>query len=226
MTSSSSFRFPRAIRTYHGHPATLVAVVTLLACLAIDLAAPDPVAAYPIYSDGAGEGGTGRAVLGSAPTAFLPPFGPRIALPAILRLPSVGVRMDIESVGATPDGGMDVPQDPSGAGWYRYGARPGEPGNAAIGGHVDYGGKIRPFWYLDKLAIGDPVEIQLSDGTTVTYYVRWERMYDPNDAPLMEIFGSSGVPEVTLITCGGEFDRATRQYLGRFVVRASSVPPR
>ncbi len=39
-----------------------------------------------------------------------------------------------------------------------------------------------------------------------------------------EVFGGSEVPDITLITCGGAFDRQTRQYLSRLVVRAALQP--
>lgn len=219
---------PPAIQTGKAPTATAVAVASILAWLVAALFTPPTAGAHPLYDDATGGAiGGGQTVLGSMPVGFLPySTGSRIGLPRVLKLPSVGIVMDVEAVGATPDGGMDVPLDPADAGWYKYGARPGEPGNAAIGGHVDYGGKIRPFWYLSSLKTGDPIEMGLSDGTTVTFYVRWERWYDPNNAPLLEIFGSAGVPEITLITCGGEFDHTTRQYLSRLVVRASATPAR
>jgi len=146
-----------------------------------------------------------------------------VALPKSIRFPSVGVTTAIEEVGATADGGMDVPGDPARAGWYRYGPRPGDAGNAAIAGHVDWAGKLMPFWNLNRLKLGDPVEILAADGRTLRFEVRWSRWYDAEDDPTTEIFASSGTPEVTLVTCGGAFDPKTREYSLRLVVRASQV---
>lgn len=146
-------------------------------------------------------------------------------LPARLRLPSIGVEMEVEAVGDTPDGNMGAPTDPDRAGWYQFGPRPGERGNAAIGGHVDWDGRARPFWYLRRLQEGDPVEVVSADGQLFEFQVQWMRMYDVSDAPLEEIFGSSGIPEVTLITCGGTFDHYNHAYLSRLVVRAAMRVP-
>jgi LPXTG-site transpeptidase (sortase) family protein len=146
-----------------------------------------------------------------------------VALPKSIRFPTVGVTTEIEQVGATGDGGMDVPVDPARAGWYRYGPRPGDQGNAAIAGHVDWGGKVMPFWNLNRLKAGDPVEILAADGRTFEFKVKWSRWYDAEDAPIQEIFGSSGASEVTLVTCGGNFNSKTREYSHRLVVRASQA---
>ena len=38
-----------------------------------------------------------------------------------------------------------------------------------------------------------------------------------------EIFSNNGSPELTLITCGGRYEAATRSYLDRLIVRARQV---
>ena len=143
-------------------------------------------------------------------------------LPSLLRLPTIGVEMEVEPVGATEDGSMGTPTDPAKAGWYSYGPRPGANGNAAIGGHVDWDGIVRPFWYLRRLQTGDPVEVVSSDGERFEFTVQWLDWYDIDSAPVDEIFASSESPELTLITCGGTFDVASHQYLSRLVVRAAA----
>jgi sortase (surface protein transpeptidase) len=51
--------------------------------------------------------------------------------------------------------------------------------------------------------------------------VVWKQLYDARSAPVEEITGSTDEPVITLITCGGEFDRTLRSYTGRWVVRAA-----
>lgn len=142
-----------------------------------------------------------------------------VGLPKRIKIPVIEVDAEIEFVGLTPEGAMDAPRDPDKIGWYRLGPRPGEPGNAAMAGHVDWAGRIRAFWGLKDLDPGDTIEVVSQEGARYRFAVRWVRSYDAAKAPLEEIFGSSGVPEITLITCGGVFDRRTKQYLSRVVVR-------
>ena len=57
-----------------------------------------------------------------------------------------------------------------------------------------------------------PVEVELANGARLGYQVRTiERV--PKDAlPADRLFARSGPPRLTLVTCGGDFDWATRSY--------------
>ncbi len=142
-------------------------------------------------------------------------------LPKLVRIPSIGVEARFEYVGLTPDGAMDIPKDPNDVAWYSLGPRPGEPGNAVIAGHVDWGGKTAVFWKLDELKAGAIVQVLAVDGRMYEFVVQSLRWYDAETAPVSEVFAQSDATEVTLITCGGVFDRESRQYLSRLVVRAA-----
>lgn len=198
----------------------LTVIPTVAASTAIPTVAPASPEVLSATPQVPGAGGTDRSSTDSSRGIER---GSLVALPKSIRFPSVGAATEIEQVGATADGGMDVPSDPARAGWYRYGPRPGAAGNAAIAGHVDWAGKLMPFWHLNLLKSGDPVEILTADGRTFNFVVRWSRWYDAEDAPATEIFASSGTPEVTLVTCGGAFDPKTRDYSLRLVVRASQA---
>ena len=140
--------------------------------------------------------------------------------PRRLTIPSIGVDAGFEYVGLTADGAMGVPKDPSKAAWYSLGPRPGEPGNAVVAGHVDWGGKTVVFWRLRDLRAGDEVSVTAVDGKKYSFVVTSHRWYDAAAPAVDEVFGQTTDPELTLITCVGDFDRKTRQYLSRLVVRA------
>jgi sortase (surface protein transpeptidase) len=137
-------------------------------------------------------------------------------------IPSIGVDASVEQVGVTADGAMDTPADPWNTGWYAPGVRPGEAGNAAIAGHVDYHG-IGPvvFWDLNKLAVGAEVLVVTDTGQTLRFTVRGSEYYTDSNAPLLDIFGPANTVNLNLITCGGTFDPATRHYDQRLVVFTS-----
>ena len=114
---------------------------------------------------------------------------------------------------------MATPEDPWNTGWYAPGVKPGQTGNAAIAGHVDYHG-IGPvvFWDLNKLAVGAEVLVVTNAGQTLRFVVRGSEYYTDANAPLLDIFGPANTVDLNLITCGGTFDPATRHYDQRLVV--------
>ena len=156
------------------------------------------------------------------PPAFTPDdHTPSVELPIRLRVPSLGVDADVEYVELAGDGSMDVPKDPDNVAWYQPGPKPGEPGNAIIAGHVDWGGRTAVFWGLRTLTPGDVIKVLAADGGRYEFVVDWLKWYDAETAPVDEVFGQSGATELTMITCGGTFDQRTRQYLSRLVVRST-----
>jgi hypothetical protein len=146
------------------------------------------------------------------------PAGPE---PVRLRLPDQGVTAPVVSVGVLPGGGLGVPDDPSVLGWWRDGARPGaESGTVVIDGHVDtrLAGEGALF-ALSKLAVGATVELTSTDGPR-RYVVRAVRAYPKEQLPA-DVFDRTGAARLVLITCGGSFDRTTRQYADNIVVYAT-----
>jgi sortase (surface protein transpeptidase) len=79
------------------------------------------------------------------------------------------------------------------------------------------------FAALGEVRPGDPVDVELANGTRLGYQVRTiERV--PKDAlPADRLFARSGPPRLTLVTCGGDFDWATRSYEENVVVTAEPV---
>jgi sortase (surface protein transpeptidase) len=79
------------------------------------------------------------------------------------------------------------------------------------------------FGSVSRLTVGDIIEVDY-DGITYAYRVRWTEQFGADYNNWGEIW-SSDVPvdSITLYTCGGEFDRATRSYSDRFVVRAERI---
>ncbi len=164
---------------------------------------------------------------GSAVAVSVPPVitgaAPRnVGLPVRVIIPSIGVDATIEQVGVATDGAMATPEDPWNTGWYAPGIRPGQVGNAAIAGHVDYHG-IGPvvFWDLNKLSTGAEVFVVTDAGQTLRFTVRGSEYYTPENAPLQDIFGAATTLNLNLITCGGTFDPTTRHYDQRLVVFTS-----
>ena len=141
-------------------------------------------------------------------------------LPMRLEITKIGVNTTVDSVGLLPDGAMDMIKSVDNVAWFAPGPRPGEEGNAVIGGHYN-GGKdntISVFDNLNKLQIGDKLYIKDDNNVTVSFVVREIRIYDQN-ADATDVFVSEdGKAHLNLITCDGVWDSVSKTYSGRLVV--------
>lgn len=130
---------------------------------------------------------------------------PRAPLPLRLRIPSIGVNAQVESVGTDSQGFMGVPSNSAHVAWYNVLSRPGEVGDAVMTGHVDwYDTSCAVFCYLSSIRVGDQAAVDRADGSTVTYAVDRIDYYPAGQAPDW-IFQSDGPPRLTLITCAGDY---------------------
>ena len=159
------------------------------------------------------------------PTAApVPPPRAVAAVPVRVRIPKIGVNALISPVGVDATGAMDTPNDAWTVGWYSPGARPANPGNAVLAGHVDYV-RVGPavFYSLRALVPGDRVFVNDAAGQEHEFVVTEIARYTPATAPLERIFGWKETPGLNLITCDGTFDARTHEYDQRVVVYTESV---
>ena len=143
----------------------------------------------------------------------------RMALPARLMVPTIGLNARIAPVGLSADGEMDVPGSAGEVGWYELGPRPGERGNAVLIGHNVWEGRVAAFAALGRLRVGDRVTVATSPPSHFNYAVEKITTYRADAAPIAEVFGPSNDPLLTLITCAGRPD-ARGEYPDRLVVTA------
>ncbi|MFP4235578.1 MAG: sortase domain-bontaining protein [Nitriliruptoraceae bacterium] len=148
-----------------------------------------------------------------------------VADPVRVSLPRLGVDAPLDAVGLDPDGSMEIPHDVQRVGWYSLGVTPGQPrGTAVLSGHVDDREQGRgALWALRTMQPGDDVTVTHADGSTSVWRVDRTTSYPKPELPIPDIFTRFGDPRLVLITCGGEFDASTRNYLDNIVVYASPV---
>jgi LPXTG-site transpeptidase (sortase) family protein len=173
--------------------------------------------------------------------------------PAGLVLPSVGMANEATPQAITrgpkpvaifiPDAEVDAPietteiingrmGDPSGpfvVGWYRESGRLTETDNVVMSGHLDYWGVGRAvFYHLGALDEGDGIRVLGDDDAEYAYEVEWVRRIRTKDSgpeAILEVVNTTAEERLTLITCGGDYDRETGEYEERTVVRARPVSP-
>ncbi len=113
-------------------------------------------------------------------------------------VPSVGIDATVRPVGLVFRGGRleyDVPRVE--AGQYTGTARPGDPGNVVIGGHVAQRGTHGVFEALPKVAAGDVVEVYRGD-QVFRYFITEIRVVA---ADATDVMGHTQEATLTLITC-------------------------
>lgn len=148
----------------------------------------------------------------------------QIALPTRLRIPAIGLETPpLEDLGRAADKSIALPSRPERAGWFSGGPRPGEPGPAVIIGHVDWEHSPAVFFRLREMRPGELVHVDRADGSTATYEVSRVEQVAKSDFPTDEVYAPDLDPSLRLITCGGEFDHSTHNYLDNVIVFASPV---
>jgi LPXTG-site transpeptidase (sortase) family protein len=145
-------------------------------------------------------------------------------LPSRLKVLAIGLDAPVEYVGKTAQGDMGIPSSPDSVGWYKYGALPGEAGTAVMAGHV-VGPKGEPgvFTNISKLRKGDTFSVVDTKGLNISFVVTQTKTFGQTEQPT-EVFSSSAGVHLNLITCAGEWDQASHQYLQRLVVFADKTP--
>jgi sortase A len=116
---------------------------------------------------------------------------------------------------------MAAPRGAGDAGWYKFGFKPGEKGNAVIAGHLDTDKNTDGvFRNLNQLKAGDDIFVTGDSGNQSHFIVSTTETYEGATAPLSEIFGASDKPRLNLITCAGVWDSKKHMYTHRLVVSA------
>jgi hypothetical protein len=141
--------------------------------------------------------------------------------PVALDVPAIGVHTTcLVDLGLTPSGALDVPKDAATAGWFALSPVPGEVGPAVLAAHVDYKRVPGVFARLREMKVGDTAEVRRSDGATVRFTAYRVERFSKSAFPTAEVYGNTDGPEPRLVTCGGEFDEASRHYRDNVVVFA------
>ncbi len=161
-----------------------------------------------------------------------------VEVPLELQIPSLKITAPVLGVGLTSKNVMDAPKGPiddpvwHSAFWYRGSGLPGEPGTAAIAGHInDPLGRSEIFADLEDLKPGDLIiirytQLDLEIRFTVDQTILYSTKESSDPAVLEQIFGTGpvngtepqpsldGLSHLSLITCAGnivdgQFDHHT-----------------
>jgi sortase A len=141
----------------------------------------------------------GGALLTSTAAAAAAAHAPAEGSPlALLTIPRLGMTNEAVVEGVNE---ADLQEGP---GHYPGTALPGQAGNVGIAGHrTTYGA---PFYNLDELQTGDPIVLQVAQGT-FRYSVTRTLVVKPTDT---SVLAPSPLPILTLTTCNPRYSASTR----------------
>ena len=130
------------------------------------------------------------------------------------------VERPVSPTGVDDAGELAIPADAHQLVWWRFGPTPGAPGSAVIAGHLDWKGALGVFNRLAETPIGEPITVTYDDGHQQVFVVTAVDLVDKPAVAVDGTFGRDGDPVLRLVTCGGEFDRASRHYRSNVIVTA------
>lgn len=79
------------------------------------------------------------------------------------------------------------------------------------------------FYRLGALAAGQRIYVTRKDHTVAVFRITGVRQYPKDQFPTSTVYGNAGYAALRLLTCGGQFDYATRHYLSNTVVFAALI---
>jgi sortase (surface protein transpeptidase) len=149
------------------------------------------------------------------------------AVPRLLTIPRLGLRMPVVSRGVDARGAMAMPASAFTVGWYRFGSRPlDRAGATVLAGHVDTRAEgVGPLAELGAVRAGDLIEVR-AGGRTVNYRTTSVTRIGKALIDLPAVFSRAGAPRLHLVTCGGAYLPEDGGYQDNVVVVARRLPPR
>ncbi|MEU6368564.1 class F sortase [Streptomyces sp. NPDC046931] len=149
----------------------------------------------------------------------------RRSAPKRIVIPQIGVDAPFTKLSLDASGHLKPPPvtNRNLAGWYKYGAAPGERGTAVVVGHVDTKTGPAVFVFLRLLKPGNSVTITRADGSTARFQVDSVETFSKAHFPNKRVYADAPTPQLRLITCGGAYDHAAHEYVANTVVFAHLV---
>ncbi|WP_324611213.1 class F sortase [Streptomyces sp. WM4235] len=166
-------------------------------------------------------GQAGGVVVPGLPAAHAPLAG---ALPARVDVPAMGIQAPVIFRRLDAQGAIEPPpyESPGTVGWWSGGTLPGAAGTALMVGHVDTKSKPAVFFGLSTAEPGGKVRVHRADGSVAEFTIEDVRVYERAGFDPAKAYGPriKGRAELRLVTCGGTYDKAAKQYTANVVVSA------
>ena len=134
-------------------------------------------------------------------------------------IPSLNVNAPLVGVGIV-HGALGTASTMWQVGEFTGGVQPGQPGLAIFVGHSGAPGQWGVFEHLSALKVGQTVIYQTAGGQRTSFTVTSSAAYPVNDTGVNALFGPVSGSVLRLVSCYGNWNRATQEYDQRWIVSA------
>jgi sortase A len=141
--------------------------------------------------------------------------------PERIQIPVLSVTSDVVPVGISHKGAIMSPESFKEVGWYKYGVKPGEIGNAFIVGHLDNAfGLSGVFENLNNVVSEDDIYMYDQSGKELHFKVTDKKIIPYDVSSVNSVVSESAIPRIVIITCHGEWLKDEKTYTERLIVTA------
>lgn len=145
-------------------------------------------------------------------------------LPRALYISKLKVAARVLPMGVNKDDSVQAPINIFDSGWYTGSVKPGEIGAMLIDGHssATHGAL---FGNLDKLVVGDQIQLEKGDGTRLTYKVVHTEIVSKDKVDMHALLLPYGkaVRALNLITCAGDWINSQDTLTKRILVYTEQI---
>lgn len=159
------------------------------------------------------------------PASALSQYQVAADLPRAIYINKINVAARILPMGINELGAIQAPVNIYDAGWYTGSVKPGEVGAMFMDAHASGATRAGLFAYLDKLVVGDEIEIEKGDGSRLTYRVVQTEVADLEGLDMQRmLLPKDGVTRgLNLMTCIGDWVEEKNTYDKRVLVWAEQI---
>lgn len=144
--------------------------------------------------------------------------------PKKIRIPDINVDTFVQRAGVDQHNRVAVPNNVHLASWFTDSQQPGQKGLSIISAHVTGRTTDGVFKQLGKLQEGNTFEVELGNGEIKRYKVIGKVQVKETEAANHLFSQNPKVnSQINLITCGGDFDKASNQYEERVIVSGALI---
>jgi LPXTG-site transpeptidase (sortase) family protein len=142
-------------------------------------------------------------------------------MPRQITVPSIGAQGFIQKVGSDSRNTIVVPNNVHLAGWYVKSPKPGDKGVSIIAGHVQGKYSDGVFRSLAKVRAGNEIFVEFGDRSKRQFIVQQVDTLSVDETSKAQYENITNTDtQLTLITCGGAYNKQEQSYDKRIVVRA------
>lgn len=146
-------------------------------------------------------------------------------LPRAIYIDKVNVAARLLHMNVNADGSVQAPRNIFDAGWYTGSVKPGEPGAMFVDGHSSGSSHMGLFGNLDKLVIGDTLQVEKGDGTRLVYQVVFKETVKLAEVDMKKALKPYGgaAKGLNLMTCAGGWTSDNTTMTERTIVYTQQI---